>query len=448
MNPVLIKRKVEERDLRRFQVAAPDIDGVLRGKYISLDKFWSAMDSSLGFCDVVFGWDIADALYDNTRYTGWHTGYPDAQARLDPTTFRIIPWDPGCCFILMDLVDARGQPLGIAPRQVLKRVLERVAAAGYTAHLAAEYEFFLFRETPQSLHEKRFRNLTPLSPGMFGYSVLRASASQEFATQVLRQLAEFDVPLEGFHTETGPGVWEAAVTVAEGITGADRAALFKTAMKQIAARHGLAATFMAKWNAELPGSGGHIHQSLWDGPKGSNLFHAEGGGPSALMGQYIAGLVGHLPELTAMLCPTINSYKRTVPGVWAPVNATWGLDNRTTAVRAIPGGPKSARVEMRLSGADSNPYLAMAASLAAGLDGIARKLEPPEPVINAYAAGKAAPLPRTLSEAVALFRGSKLARDYFGDEFVDHFAATREWEVRQYEKAVTDWELGRYFEGV
>ena len=168
---------------------------------------------------------------------------------------------------------------------------------------------------------------------------------------------------------------------------------------------------------------------------------------SELMRQYIAGLVTNMQELTAVFCPTVNSYKRTVPGAWAPVNATWSVDNRTTAVRAIPGPGKSTRVELRLTGADINPYLAMAASLAAGLDGIERKLEVPRGTVNAYA-GEAPALPRTLGEAVGLFRAERVAREWLGEAFVEHYASTREWEVRQYEKAVTDWELARYFESV
>jgi glutamine synthetase len=262
-------------------------------------------------------------------------------------------------------------------------------------------------------------------------------------------LAAFDVPLEGFHTETGPGVYEAAIAVEPGLAAADRAALFKVAVKEIAARHNLTPTFMAKWNATLPGSSGHLHQSLSRTEDRESLFSGEAadGGMSGLMRQYIAGLVANLPELTAIYCPTINSYKRTVPGAWAPVNATWGVDNRTTAVRAIPGGKKSTRVELRLTGADINPYLAMSASLAAGLDGIERKLELPPPSVNAYATD-AAPLPSSLGDAVRLFRQSRVAREWLGEEFVDHYASTREWEVRQYQKAVTDWELARYFESV
>jgi glutamine synthetase len=441
-----IKRRFEDFHIRRVKLGAFDIDGILRGKYISLEKFWPAVESGLGFCDVIFGWDICDVLYDNVKFTGWHTGYPDAHCRIDLASYRMVPWEPGTAFFLLDFCRPDGQPLAIAPRQVFARVLARAAERGYNASFAAEYEFFIFRETAQSLRDKHFAALTALTPGMFGYSVLRASANADLVLEILEGLAAFDVPLEGFHTETGPGVYEAAITVAPALAAADRAALFKTAVKELTARHNLTPTFMAKWNAALPGSSGHLHQSLSQTGNPENLFYAAEG-MSDLMRQYIAGLVTNMPELTAIFCPTINSYKRTVPGAWAPVNATWGTDNRTTAVRAIPGGKKSSRVELRLTGADINPYLAMAASLAAGLDGIEHKLEPPPPIVNAYS-GDAPPLPRTLADAVRLFRESRLAREWLGEDFVDHYASTREWEVRQYEKAVTDWELARYFESV
>jgi len=444
-----IRRRFEDFHIRRVKLGAFDIDGALRGKYISVEKFWSAAESGLGFCDVIFGWDIGDGLYDNVKFTGWHTGYPDAHCRIDLATYRLIPWEPGTAFFLLDFCDAQGQPLAIAPRQVFQRVLDRAAERGYTAYFAAEYEFFIFRETPQTLRDKHFAALTPLTPGMFGYSVLRASANADLVLEIMEALAAFEAPLEGFHTETGPGVYEAAIAVESGMAAADRAALFKTAVKEITARHGLTATFMAKWNAALPGSSGHLHQSLSHAGNSENLFSGgdTGDGMSDLMRQYVAGLVANMQELSAVFCPTINSYKRTVPGAWAPVNATWGVDNRTTAVRAIPGRGKSTRVELRITGADINPYLAMAASLAAGLDGIERTLEPPPPTVNAYS-GDASHLPRTLAEATRLFRESRVAREWLGEQFVDHYASTREWEVRQYEKAVTDWELVRYFESV
>ncbi|MGA8598465.1 MAG: glutamine synthetase family protein [Bryobacteraceae bacterium] len=441
-----IQDRLASEGFRRIKLGVTDIDGILRGKYISFDKFKSSRDG-LGFCDVIFGWDIGDVLYDNASFTGWHTGYPDIQARVDLGTFRKIPWEPGTALFLLDLYTKDGTPLPIAPRQLFSKVLEHAAGEGYIAKFAAEYEFWLFRETPQSLREKHFRDLTPLSPGMFGYSVLRASQNAPVVLDLLDQLAAFDVPLEGFHTETGPGVYEAAIAVDAGLAAADKAALFKTAVKEIASRHGIVPTFMAKWNEHLPGSSGHLHQSLYSARDGSNVFF-ENGATTCLMRHYIGGLVNFLPELMVMMAPAINSYKRTVPGTWAPVNSSWGNDNRTTAVRAIPGSAKSTRIELRLSGADMNPYLAMAASLAAGLEGIKQKLEPPDAITNAYLTDSGRALPHDLAEATALFRQSELAQRWFGTEFVEHYAATRDWEVRRYQRAVTDWELSRYFESV
>lgn len=443
----LVLKRLAEGGARRVKLGVTDIDGILRGKYVSIEKFAGAVKSGLSFCDVIFGWDSSDVLYDNVKFTGWHTGYPDTQARIDCDTLRFIPWEPGTAFFLMDLWDRNGDPLPISPRHVLQRVLDRARSRGYEARLAAEYEFWFFKETPQSAREKAFRNLTPLSPGMFGYSVLRASQNSALVLDLIDQLTAFNIPIEGFHTETGPGVYEAAIEVDHGLNAADKAALFKTAVKEIAARHTAIPTFMAKWNAGLPGSSGHIHQSLVSVSDGRNVFY-EGGRPTDRMRHYTGGLACHLPELMAMIAPTINSYKRTVPGTWAPVNATWGNDNRTTAIRAIPGSAKSTRIELRLSGADMNPYLAMAASVAAGIDGVERKIEPRPATTNAYSETDAPMLPRDLAEATSRFRASAFARDWFGQEFVEHFASTREWEVRQYQHAVTDWELARYFEAI
>jgi len=439
--------ELSERGVRRIKLGGTDIDGILRGKYISLEKFAGTAASGLGFCDVLFGWDIGDVLYDNVKFTGWHTGYPDAHATIDLDTLRMIPWEPGTAFFLLDFFHKDGRPLVLSPREVLRGVLARAEAMGFKVRLAGEYEFFMFRETPESLREKGFRNLTRLSPGMFGYSVLRASQNSALVLDLMEQMNAFGIPLEGFHTETGPGVYEAAVAVDTGMPAADKAVLFKTAAKEIAARHGVIPTFMAKWNADLPGSSGHIHQSLVRIEDGENVFFGDGR-PSGLMMNYLGGMTAFLPEVMSMIAPTINSYKRTVPGTWAPVNATWGEDNRTTAVRSIPGSAKSTRIELRLSAADMNPYLAMAASVAAGLEGVERKLDPGASTTNAYTATGCAPLPGDLGSATAALRNSAMARKWFTDEFVEHYACTRDWEVRQYQKAVTDWELARYFESI
>jgi glutamine synthetase len=444
-----LKEAFDEHGIRRVKVGGFDVDGVLRGKYIALDKFWGALQEPIGFCDVIFGWDAADALYDNARLTGWHTGYPDIRARIDPATFRVVPWEPGTAAFLMDFVAVDGTPHPACPRGLLKRVIARARSLGYEASFAAEFEFFIFRETPTSLHAKGFRDLDPLSPGMFGYSWVREGQHADMCRAILEEMERFGIPIEGLHTETGPGVYEAAISYDEVLRAADKAALFKTGMKLLASRLGCSVTFMAKWNRDLPGSSGHLHQSLWH--QQQNAFYDAGGQPplSAVAKQYLAGQLALMPDLTALMSPTVNSYKRYVPGVWAPLNASWGVENRTCAIRAIPGNPKSTRLEHRQTAADINPYIAMATALATGLWGIEQKMVPPAPVEgDASARADLTPLPRTLREAMERLAKNEQARALLGEAFVDHYVRSRDWECRQYERAVTEWELGRYFEAV
>jgi glutamine synthetase len=449
MDTKALEKAFEEHGIRKVKVGGFDVDGVLRGKYLALDKFWGALKDSIGFCDVIFGWDAADVLYDNAKLTGWHSGYPDTHARIDPATFRVLPWEPDTASFLLDFVQADGSPHPACPRGLLRRVVERARALGYEPSIGAEYEFFVFRESAASLHGKGFRGLEPLSPGMFGYSWVREGQNADLCHAILDDIGRFGIPIEGLHTETGPGVYEVAIQYDRALAAADRAALFKPALKVTAARLGYAVTFMAKWNASLPGSSGHLHQSLWKDDK--NAFHdaADPQRLSPVARRYLGGQLALMPELTALVSPTINTYKRYVPGVWAPLNASWGVENRTCAIRAIPGSAKSTRLEHRQPAADMNPYIAMAATLAAGLWGLERSIEPPACVDgDASARGDLAPLPRTLREATARLDASSAARELLGDAFVDHYVRTRDWECRQYEKAVSDWELARYFEVV
>ncbi len=342
----------------RVKVACSDIDGVLRGKYIHKEKFYSAVDGGFGFCDVVFGWDMMDVTYDNTTMTGWHKGFPDAVARIDLGTFRTVPWDDGVPFFLGEFVHqvkGREAPLPICPRQVLKRVLKRAEKLGVMPMCGMEFEWFNFAETPYSWAQKKGVGPTPITPGMFGYSLLRANENREFFAALMADTEAFGIPIEGLHTETGPGVYEVAILFSEALESADRAILFKTAAKEIGARFGIMPSFMAKWNPQLPGCSGHIHQSLSDGKK--NLFADAKGrnGMSRLFESYLAGQVAGLMELAPMYWPTINSYKRLVDGFWAPVKPTWGLDNRTASFRVIASSPKATRLETRCPGADMNP---------------------------------------------------------------------------------------------
>jgi len=439
---------IEKSLLHKVKVGVSDIDGVLRGKVLHKDKALSALESGFGFCDVVFGWDMMDACYDNTRLTGWQHGFPDALVRLDPATLRHVPWDGGIPFLLGEFVTAAGEPYPLCPRQVLRRVLRRAEKLGVVPMCGLEFEWFNFRETPQSWAEKRGVGPTPLTPGMFGYSLLRANASREYFNALLDELLAFGVPIEGLHTETGPGVYEAAIQFSEALEAADRALLFKAGAKEIGARFGIMPSFMAKWSQQYPGCSGHLHQSLSDGKK--NLFYDERGrhGMSRLFESYLAGQIAVALEFAPMFWPTVNSYKRLVDGFWAPVKPTWGVDNRTASFRVIPGGPKSTRLETRCPGADINPYLAVAALVAAGLNGVEKNLKlTAEPITGTNVGAEDIPrAPRSLAATTEIFRRSEVARDWLGDDFVEHFAATRDWEWRQWQDAVTDWELKRYFE--
>ena len=436
----------------KVKVACSDIDGILRGKYLHRDKFLGAAqpypDGGFGFCDVVFGWDSSDHCYDNTQVTGWQHGFPDALARLDLSTARHVPWDNHVPFFLGEFVNADGTPYAVCPRQTLKRVLRRAEKLGLQPMAGMEFEWFNFAETPQSWAAKKGVGPEPITPGMFGYSLLRMADNRGFFNALMDEMAAFGVPIEGLHTETGPGVYEVAIAFGTALEQADRAILFKTGAREIGKQHGIMPSFMAKWNAALPGCSGHIHQSLSDG-KNNLFFDAKSPrSMSKLFESYLAGQVACLMEFAPMFWPTINSYKRLVDGFWAPVKPTWGLDNRTASFRVIAGSPKSTRLETRCPGADVNPYLAMAAVIAAGLHGVEKGLKLTTPPITGTNQGaeNVPRAPRSLQETTRIFKASDIARDWLGDTFVDHFAATREWEHRQWQDAVTDWELKRYFE--
>lgn len=438
---------IAQRNPGHVKVGVFDIDGVMRGKYMSTAKFLSAMKKGFGFCDVVLGWDLNDQLYDNVTFTGWHTGYPDAPVRILPESCRELPFENNTLFFLGEFSEPAD---AICPRGVLRRVLERAEKMGFAPDAGFEYEFFVFEETARSIREKHYRDLKPMAPGFFGYSVIRNSVHSAFYQELLDTCETMDFPLEGLHEETGPGVLEGAITVDAALAAADKAALFKTFAKIVAQRCGLLATFMAKWSPDWPGQSGHIHISLKDAG-GRAVFH-DPKAPHAIsetMRHFVGGQQRLMPELLAMIAPTVNSFTRLIPGFWAPTEASWGVDNRTCALRAIPGGAESQRVEFRIAAADANPYVVLSAALASGLWGIENRIEPQEQITgNAYDRQfpKELQFPRTLWEAAQRLKASEVARDWFGSAFVDHFAATREWEEREFRKHITDWELSRYLE--
>ncbi len=459
MDTAEIKQRIESRDIEYIKIGAPDIEGVFRGKRVASKFFLGSEDDGFAQCDVLFGWDIAENVLPNLKASNWERGFADIVMRPDLTTLAIVPWEEKVASCICDLWTEHGEPVTIAPRHILSTLVERARAMGFEPMAASELEFRLFRETQVSLREKDFGpNLTPLNPGMNCYAISQASADDHLLGRIASMMREHGIEIEGYNREHGPGMYEMNIRYGNALTAADRTMLFKTGVKEICYQLGYAATFMAKWNDQEDGSSGHSHMSLWDRNLEHNLFWDEQAPAhmSATMRHFMAGVLSKMPEFMPLYAPVINSYKRYIEGTWAPLNTTWGMDNRTCSVRVINNGRKAIRIENRVPGADANFYLVFAAMLASGLYGIERKLELPaalsgnaydtDTVARAISSGQIRPLARNLTDATTLFERSEVANEYLGSDFVEHFATTRRWEVREYEKAVTNWDRRRYFE--
>jgi len=454
-----IKRDIDEGKIEFVKIGAADIEGVYRGKRVSAQHFLNSFDDGFPQCDVLYGWDIAENVLPNLKVSNWERGFADIVMRPDLSTFAMVPWEENVASCICDLWTEHGEPVTVSPRFVLNNLIERARSMGFEPLAASELEFRFFRENQVSVREKDFGpNLTPLNPGMNCYAISQASADDQLLGRIARMMRDHGVEIEGYNREHGPGMYEMNIRYSGALAAGDRTMLFKTGVKEICHQMGLTASFMAKWNDQEDGSSGHSHLSLWDSNKERNLFWEEEaeGHMSAIMRQFLAGLLNKLPEFMALYAPVINSYKRYVEGTWAPLNTTWGMDNRTCSVRIINNGRRAIRVENRVPGADANFYLVFAAMLASGLYGIENQLELPARLDgNAYDAatvtaaierGQIKALARNLTAATDLLEGSEVAREYLGPDFVEHFVATRRWEVKEYEKAVTNWDRRRYLE--
>ncbi len=454
-----IKQLIEEGKVEYVKIGASDIEGVYRGKRVAATHFLHSLDEGFGQCDVLFGWDIGEVVLPNLKFSNWERGFADIVMKPDLATFALVPWEEHVASCVCDLWSEHGEPVSISPRYVLQRVAARARAMGYEALAAAELEFRFFRENQVSLRDKDFGpNLTPLNPGFNCYAISQASADEHLLGRIARMMRDWGIEIEGYNREHGPGMYEMNMRYADALSAGDKTMLFKTGAKEMCHQLGLTASFMAKWNDQEDGSSGHSHMSLWDRSGDRNAFWDESAQDqmSTTMRCFLAGVLDKMPEFMVLYAPVINSYKRYVEGTWAPLNTTWGLDNRTCAVRVINVNQGAIRVENRAPGADANFYLVFAATLASGLYGIEQQLELPERLDgNAYDAATVAralerghirPLARNLSEATDLFEQSEVARANFGADFVEHFVATRRWEVSEYEKAVTNWDRKRYLE--
>jgi glutamine synthetase len=448
-----LERMVADGQIDTVLITMPDMQGRLMGKRLTGHFFLDhvAREGSHA-CSYLLGTDVEMNTLPGFKLTSWRTGYHDFKLRPDFGTLRLAPWLEKTAIVLGDVLTDEGEAVEEAPRRVLQRQVERLAALGYTAKVASELEFYLFKETYESAREKHYRDLRTYGTYIQDYHILATTKEEGIVRQIRNDMNAAGIPVEGSKGEWGFGQEELNLEYANPVEMADRHVLYKHGAKEIAALNGVALTFMAKWNGGQAGSSFHLHSSLWD-REGRPAFWDERQplGMSETFQQYLAGQLAYTHELMYFYAPFINSYKRYREGTFAPIRLVWGHDNRTCGLRVI-GEHGSLRVENRVPGADANPYLAFAATIAAGIAGIERKLDLPEMFTgDAYEAESRRGVPRVpaaLYEAIHGLERSELARQAFGERVVAHYLNSAREEQAAYDQAVTSWELDRYFERI
>ncbi len=443
-----LRDAVQAKKIDTVLVCFPDMQGRLMGKRVTGHFYLEHAMHELHVCDYLLANDTDNKPVPGYEAANWDRGYGDFELKSDLSTLRLIPWLPATALVLADCVDHHGEEVPHAPRTILKRQVERARAQGYVAKMGSELEFYVFDETFDALREKRYRGGKTAGWYIEDYHIFQTSKEEELIRAIRNALDEAGIPVEFSKGEFGPGQEEINLRYADALEMADRHVIYKNAAKEIAYQQGKSVTFMAKWDYELAGNSCHLHSSLWDEEGKTPLFHDENDarGMSALFRHYLAGQLALVQEMTYFFAPYINSYKRFQAGSFAPTKAVWSGDNRTSGFRVLGSGAGS-RVECRIPGADANPYLAFAATIAAGLHGIERSLEL-EPAFegNAYAAEDVREVPKTLREALAALERSTVLREAFGDPVIEHYLHAGRWEQLEYDRRVTDWELIRNFE--
>jgi glutamine synthetase len=447
-----LRRLFDAGEIETILVAFPDLYGRLMGKRFDAGFFLERVSKEgTHACNYLLTVDMEMEPVPGYRFANWEKGYGDVHLLPDLSTLRLASWLPKSALVLCDVAsDEEHRAVAEAPRTILRRQVERAASSGYTAMGASELEYYVFQESYRDAASRNYADLHPVGWYLEDYHLLQGSREEAFHGAVRQHLKRSGIPVESSKGEWGLGQHELNVRYAEIFQMADRHAIFKQCVKEIADQIGRSVSFMAKYASERAGSSCHIHLSLWK--EGRNAFPGERAlGPvsgSEIFRWFLGGWIHHLPELMIFYAPTVNAYKRYQAGSWAPTRIAWSHDNRTAGFRVVGRG-EGLRIECRVAGADCNPYLAFAASLASGLDGIANKIEPP-PIFegDAYAAKEIPLVPRTLSEATDLFEASAFAKKIFGEEVVGHYVHFFRTEEEAYRKAVTDWERRRYFERI
>ncbi|MFD8964794.1 glutamine synthetase family protein [Streptomyces sp. NPDC059568] len=436
---------VESGEIDTVVLAFPDMQGRLQGKRFAARFFVDdVLEHGAEGCNYLLAVDTDMNTVDGYAMSSWDTGYGDFAMRPDLTTVRRLPWNEGTAMVMADLAWSDGSPVVAAPRQILRRQLDRLAEYGYTAHVGTELEFIVFKDTYEQAWDSGYRGLTPANQYNVDYSVLGTGRIEPLLRRIRNEMAGAGLTVESAKGECNPGQHEIAFKYDEALVTCDQHAIYKTGAKEIASQEGVSLTFMAKFN-EREGNSCHIHLSLQD-KHGTNVMAGDGpDGMSPVMRHFLAGQLAALRDFSLLYAPTINAYKRFQPGSFAPTAVAWGHDNRTCSLRVVGHG-RSLRFENRLPGGDVNPYLAVAGMVAAGLYGIENALELPEACEgNAYAAAYDQ-VPTTLREAAELWENSTLTHAAFGDDVVAHYSNMARVEVKAFDAAVTDWELRRSFE--
>ncbi|MEV3992289.1 glutamine synthetase family protein [Streptomyces sp. NPDC049837] len=440
-----LRALVASGEIDTVVLAFPDMQGRLQGKRFAAPFFLDeVLEHGTEGCNYLLAVDVELNTVDGYDMSSWAKGYGDFAMRPDLSTLRRVPWNEGTAMLVADLTWNDGSPVVAAPRQILRRQLERLAEHGYTAHVGTELEFIVFKDTYEQAWNADYRDLTPANQYNIDYSILGTGRIEPLLRRIRNEMAAAGLTVESAKGECNPGQHEIAFKYDEALVTCDQHAIYKTGAKEIASQEGVSLTFMAKYN-EREGNSCHIHLSLQDAD-GHNVMAGDGpGGMSPVMRHFLAGQLAALRDFSLLYAPNINSYKRFQPGSFAPTAVAWGYDNRTCSLRVVGHG-RSMRFENRLPGGDVNPHLAVAGLVAAGLYGIEQELELPEPCDgNAYTADYAH-VPTTLREAAELWENSPIAKAAFGDEVVAHYRNMARVELEAFDAAVTDWELRRSFE--
>lgn len=444
-----LKAAVDAGEIDTVVTGIIDMQGRLMGKRFHAKHFLDAGWQETHGCNYLLATDLEMNTVQGYQSTSWEKGYGDYVHKPDLSTLRRIPWLPGTALVLCDVLDHHTyEEIAISPRAILKKQVARARRLGFEPMMATELEFFVFQDSFTDLHDRGFRDLRTLGRFNVDYNIYGTTKDEPLMRAVRNGLYEAGIPVENSKGEAEVGQEEINIRYSDALDTADNHTIVKTAVKEIAHLQGISVTFMAKYDHRRAGSSSHIHQSLFQ--DGKNAFYDPDGphGMSKLMTHYMAGLLAHASDVTLFLAPYVNSYKRFCTGLFAPTKAVWSTDNRTAGYRVCSAGSKSVRVECRVGGADLNPYLAMAAELAAGLDGVERALTlEPEMSGDLYGNASARDVPKTLREAARLADGSAMLRSAFGDEVVEHYLRNAAWEIETHERVVSDWEVAHGFEG-